>query len=66
LCVERADIGLEGSATYTDTELRGFMLIALEAGVPIAELKFLLNHAVSSGGVTMGYLHPSLHHLRGW
>jgi hypothetical protein len=32
----------------------------------IAELKFLLNHAVSSGGVTMGYLHPSLEHLRGW
>jgi hypothetical protein len=30
------------------------------------ELKFLLNHAVSSGGVTMGYLHPSLEHLRGW
>ena len=38
----------------------------LEAGVPIAELKFLLNHAVSSGGVTMGYLHPSLDHLRAW
>ena len=34
--------------------------------MPIAELKFLLNHAVSSGGVTMGYLHPSLEHLRGW
>jgi integrase len=36
-----------------------YATLALEAGVPIAELKFLLNHAVSSGGVTMGYLHPS-------
>ena len=43
-----------------------YATLALEAGVPIAELKFLLNHAVSSGGVTMGYLHPSLDHLRGW
>jgi integrase len=43
-----------------------YATLALEAGVPIAELKFLLNHAVSSGGVTMGYLHPSLEHLRGW
>ena len=34
--------------------------------MPIAELKFLLNHSVSSGGVTMGYLHPSLDHLRSW
>jgi integrase len=43
-----------------------YATLALEAGVPIAELKFLLNHAVSSGGVTMGYLHPSLDHLRRW
>jgi integrase len=43
-----------------------YATFALEAGVPIAELKFLLNHAVSSGGVTIGYLHPSLDHLRGW
>jgi integrase len=43
-----------------------YATLALEAGVPIAELKFLLNHAVSSGGVTMGYLHPSLEHLRAW
>jgi integrase len=42
-----------------------YATLALEAGVPIAELKFLLNHALSSGGVTMGYLHPSLDHLRG-
>jgi integrase len=42
-----------------------YATLALEAGVPIAELKFLLNHAVSSSGVTMGYLHPSLEHLRG-
>jgi integrase len=43
-----------------------YATLALEAGVPIAELKFLLNHSVSSGGVTMGYLHPSLDHLRSW
>jgi hypothetical protein len=43
-----------------------YATLALEAGVPIAELKFLLNHAVSGGGVTMGYLHPSLDHLQGW
>jgi integrase len=43
-----------------------YATLSLEAGVPIAELKFLLNHAVSSGGVTMGYLHPSLDHLLGW
>ena len=35
---------------------------ALESGVPLAELKFLLNHAADS--VTLGYLHPSLDHLR--
>ena len=39
-----------------------YATLALEAGVPIAELKFLLNHAADS--VTMGYLHPSLDHLR--
>ena len=43
-----------------------YATLALEAGVPIAELKFLLNHAISSGGVKMGYLNPSLAHLRGW
>ena len=39
-----------------------YATLALEAGVPIAELKFLLNHAADS--VTMGYLAPSLEHLR--
>jgi integrase len=39
-----------------------YATLALEAGVPIAELKFLLNHAPDS--VTMGYLHPSIDHLR--
>lgn len=39
-----------------------YATLALEAGVPIAELKFLLNHAV--GNVTMGYLHPSTDYLR--
>ncbi|WP_329890289.1 integrase arm-type DNA-binding domain-containing protein [Stenotrophomonas muris] len=38
--------------------------LALQAGVPLLELRFLLNHSASSGGVTMGYLHPSLDHLR--
>jgi integrase len=41
-----------------------YATLALEAGVPIAELKFLLNHAADS--VTMGYLAPSLDHLRAW
>jgi integrase len=35
--------------------------LALEAGVPVAELKFLLNHKV--GDVTFGYLRPGLAHL---
>jgi integrase len=39
-----------------------YATLALEAGVPIAELKFLLNHAADS--VTMGYLNPSIDHLR--
>ena len=41
-----------------------YATLALQAGVPIAELKFLLNHA--AGNVTMGYLNPSLGHLRGY
>ncbi|HGJ9387900.1 TPA: tyrosine-type recombinase/integrase [Pseudomonas aeruginosa] len=41
-----------------------YATLALQAGVPIAELKFLLNHAV--GNVTMGYLNPTLDHLRGY
>lgn len=39
-----------------------YATLALESGVPLAELKFLLNHAADS--VTLGYLHPSLEHLR--
>lgn len=39
-----------------------YATLVLQAGVPIAELKFLLNHA--AGNVTMGYLNPSLEHLR--
>ena len=41
-----------------------YATLALQAGVSIAELKFLLNHA--AGNVTMGYLNPSLDHLRGY
>ena len=36
--------------------------LAVQSGVPLLELKYLLNH--SSGDVTMGYLHPSTDHLR--
>lgn len=36
--------------------------LAVQAGVPLLELKYLLNHA--SGDVTMGYLNPSADHLR--
>lgn len=39
-----------------------YATLALESGVPLAELKFLLNHAADS--VTLGYLHPSIDHLR--
>ncbi|GAB2491224.1 tyrosine-type recombinase/integrase [Arenimonas alkanexedens] len=39
-----------------------YATLALESGVPVAELKFLLNHAADS--VTMGYLAPSVEHLR--
>jgi integrase len=39
-----------------------FATLALQAGTPLLELKFLLNHAASS--VTHGYLNPSLDHLR--
>jgi integrase len=39
-----------------------YATLALESGVPLAELKFLLNHAADS--VTMGYLNPSVDHLR--
>ncbi len=39
-----------------------YATLALQAGVPIAELKFLLNHAANN--VTMGYLNPTLNHLR--
>jgi hypothetical protein len=65
-CSEDAlkDRGLGGFVGHALRHL--YATLALEAGVPIAELKFLLNNAVSSGGVTMGYLHPSLEHLRGW
>lgn len=41
-----------------------YATLALQAGVPIAELKFLLNHA--AGNVTMGYLNPTLEHLKGY
>jgi integrase len=40
--------------------------LALEAGVPLAELRFLLNHSMSALGVTGSYLHLSLDHLRGY
>lgn len=39
-----------------------YATLAQESGVPLAELKFLLNHATNN--VTMGYLNPSLDYLR--
>lgn len=41
-----------------------FGTLAAQGGVPLLELKHLLNHA--SGDVTMGYLHPSIDHLRAY
>jgi integrase len=51
--------GLHGHALR-----HAYASIALEAGVPWAELKFLLNHSVTGMGVTGGYLHLGLAHLR--
>jgi integrase len=57
--VQQAELGdLTGHALR-----HTYATLAIEAGVPLAELKFLLNHAADS--VTMGYLHPSMEHLRG-
>lgn len=36
--------------------------LAVQAGVPLLELKYLLNHAASN--VTMGYIHVGIDHLR--
>ena len=38
--------------------------LAIESGVPIEALKFLLNHKIPSNDVTMGYLNPGLTYLR--
>ena len=60
--VEVAQYELDG---LTGHALRHtYATLALQAGVPIAELKFLLNHA--AGNVTMGYLNPTQDHLRGY
>lgn len=39
-----------------------YSTLAVEAGVPLLELKYLLNHAASN--VTMGYIHVGPEHLR--
>lgn len=39
-----------------------FATLAVESGVPLLELKYLLNHAASN--VTMGYIHVGPEHLR--
>ncbi|KCB46997.1 site-specific recombinase, phage integrase family [Bordetella hinzii 1277] len=39
-----------------------YSTLAVEAGVPLLELKYLLNHAASN--VTMGYIHVDHEHLR--
>jgi hypothetical protein len=51
--------GLHGHALR-----HAYSSIALEAGVPWAELTFLLNCSVAGMGVTGGYLHLGLAHLR--
>ncbi|MDN5792358.1 MAG: hypothetical protein L0H22_04780, partial [Brevibacterium aurantiacum] len=38
--------------------------LAIESGVPIEALKFLLNHKIPSNDVTMGYLNPGISYLR--
>jgi len=38
-----------------------FATLAVQAGVPLLELKYLLNHAASN--VTMGYIHVGVEHL---
>lgn len=39
-----------------------FATLAVQSGVPLLELKYLLNHAASN--VTMGYIHVGVEHLR--
>ena len=51
--------GLHGHALR-----HAFAKLAREAGVPIAELKLLLNHRLPGGDVTFGYLELGLEHLR--
>ena len=38
-----------------------FATLAIQSGVPLLELKYLLNHAASN--VTMGYIHVGVEHL---
>ena len=40
---------------------RTFATLAVQSGVPLLELKYLLNHAASN--VTMGYIHVGVGHL---
>lgn len=51
--------GLHGHALR-----HAFAKLAREAGVPIAELKLLLNHRLPGGDVTFGYLELGRDHLR--
>jgi integrase len=60
-----AEVQQEELGDLTGHALRHtYATLALESGVPLAELKFLLNHAADN--VTLGYLHPSLDHLRAY
>jgi integrase len=59
------DVRDDGLGDLVGHALRhAYASIAMEAGVPWAELKFLLNHSVAGMGVTGGYLHLGLAHLR--
>ncbi|MEO1534347.1 MAG: integrase family protein [Planctomycetota bacterium] len=42
-----------------------FATAAVEAGVGLFEIKVLMNHALPQSDVTLGYVRPSVEHLRG-
>ena len=43
-----------------------FATAAREAGVPMLELKLLMNHRLPNGDVTEGYIRPDVEFLRGF
>ena len=58
-----AEIAQEELGGLTGHALRHtFATLAVQSGVPLLELKYLLNHAASN--VTMGYIHVGAEHLQ--